>query len=120
MKIPTNGSGNGYYGHETGITSYMDNNLDTEPEVQNPQGIGDGDFSEYLWMENEEEFDKQVFITYKVNTDTISRNLSFFFKFSIGTTTIGRRRINGGVPRGNVRRRKAAREKYKLYRLVYS
>lgn len=57
MKIPNSGSGNGYYGHETGITSYMDNNSDSEPEVQ---GIGDGDFSEYLWMENEEEFDKQV------------------------------------------------------------
>lgn len=57
MKIPNGGSGSGYYGHETGITSYMDNNSDTEPEVQ---GIGDGDFSEYLWMENEEEFDKQV------------------------------------------------------------
>ncbi|XP_029176169.1 polyadenylate-binding protein-interacting protein 2B [Nylanderia fulva] len=57
MKIPNSGSGNGYYGHETGITSYMDNNSDTEPEVQ---GISDDDFSEYMWMENEEEFDKQV------------------------------------------------------------
>lgn len=66
MKIPNGGSGSGYYGHETGITSYMDNNSDTEPEVQ---GIGDGDFSEYLWMENEEEFDKQV--------------LSFFFSYNV-------------------------------------
>ncbi|KAG5345498.1 PAI2B protein, partial [Acromyrmex charruanus] len=58
MKIPNGGSGNGtYYGQETGITSYVDNNSDTEAEVQ---AIGDGDFSEYLWMENEEEFDKQV------------------------------------------------------------
>lgn len=57
MKIP-NGSGNGYYGQENGIIPYADNNSDTEAEVQ---GIGDGDFSEYLWMENEEEFDKQVF-----------------------------------------------------------
>ncbi|EZA58564.1 Polyadenylate-binding protein-interacting protein 2B [Ooceraea biroi] len=58
MKIPNpNGSGNGYYGQESGIIPYADNTIDTEPEVQ---GIGDGDFSEYLWMENEEEFDKQV------------------------------------------------------------
>ncbi|XP_077266692.1 polyA-binding protein interacting protein 2 [Temnothorax americanus] len=58
MKIPNGGPGNGtYYGQETGITSYVDNNSDTEAEVQ---AIGDGDFSEYLWMENEEEFDKQV------------------------------------------------------------
>jgi len=60
MKIPNGGSGNGYYGQETGITSYLDSNSDTEPEMQ---GIGDGDFSEYLWMENEEEFDKQVLET---------------------------------------------------------
>ncbi|XP_020287115.1 polyadenylate-binding protein-interacting protein 2 isoform X2 [Pseudomyrmex gracilis] len=58
MKIPNGGSGNGYYGHETGITaSYVDNSNDPEPEVQ---ATGDTDFSEYLWMENEEEFDKQV------------------------------------------------------------
>lgn len=60
MKIPNNGSGNGYYGHDTGIISYVDNNIDTEAEVQ---ATGDGDFSEYLWMENEEEFDKQVLDT---------------------------------------------------------
>lgn len=58
MKIPNGGSGNGYYGQETGITAYLDSNSDTEPEMQ---GISDGDFSEYLWMENEEEFDKQVY-----------------------------------------------------------
>lgn len=57
MKIPNSGSGNGYYGHENGIIPYMDNNIDTEAEVA---ATGDSDFSEYLWMENEEEFDKQV------------------------------------------------------------
>lgn len=63
MKIPNGGPGNGtYYGQETGITSYVDNSSDTEAEVQ---AIGDGDFSEYLWMENEEEFDKQVLYTAK-------------------------------------------------------
>ncbi|KAI4490650.1 PREDICTED: polyadenylate-binding protein-interacting protein 2 isoform X1 [Polistes canadensis] len=57
MKIPSSGSGNGYYGHENSVITYFDTNLDTEADVQ---GGSDGDFSEYLWMENEEEFDKQV------------------------------------------------------------
>ncbi|XP_035729641.1 polyadenylate-binding protein-interacting protein 2-like isoform X1 [Vespa mandarinia] len=57
MKIPSSGSGNGYYGHENSVITYFDTTLDTETDVQ---GASDGDFSEYLWMENEEEFDKQV------------------------------------------------------------
>lgn len=56
MKIPNGGSGNNY-GHETDIISYMDNNFDSEIDVQ---GTEESDFSEYLWMENEEEFDKEV------------------------------------------------------------
>lgn len=76
MKIPNGGSGSGYYGHETGITSYMDNNSDTEPEVQ---GIGDGDFSEYLWMENEEEFDKQVLFFLLPCKYQIFQNFVFYF-----------------------------------------
>lgn len=63
MKIPNGGSGNGYYGHENGIIPYMDNNIDTEAEVA---ATGDSDFSEYLWMENEEEFDKQVNLMVKM------------------------------------------------------
>lgn len=59
MKIPSSGSGNGYYGHENSVITYFDTTLDTETDVQ---GTNDGDFSEYLWMENEEEFDKQVFL----------------------------------------------------------
>ncbi|XP_003424722.1 polyadenylate-binding protein-interacting protein 2B isoform X1 [Nasonia vitripennis] len=57
MKIPTGGSGNGYYGHESGVISYLDN-----VENDGPEGPaqGEDDFSEYMWMENEEEFDKQV------------------------------------------------------------
>lgn len=57
MKIPSSGSGNGYYGHENSVITYFDTTLDTDTDVQ---GASDGDFSEYLWMENEEEFDKQV------------------------------------------------------------
>lgn len=56
MKIPTGGSGNGYYGHESGVISYLDM-VEVEADVQS---TADGDFSEYMWMENEEEFDKQV------------------------------------------------------------
>ncbi|XP_015437980.1 PREDICTED: polyadenylate-binding protein-interacting protein 2 isoform X2 [Dufourea novaeangliae] len=56
MKIPNSGSGNDY-GHETDIISYMDNNFESDLDVQ---GTEDSDFSEYLWMENEEEFDKEV------------------------------------------------------------
>jgi len=67
MKIPNGGPGNGtYYGQETGITSYVDNNSDTEAEMQ---AIAEGDFSEYLWMENEEEFDKQVSLSLKNHRD---------------------------------------------------
>ena len=74
MKIPSTGSGNGYYGHDNGI-SYLDT-VEGEADVQ---AGGDGDFSEYLWMENEEEFDKQVCY--------ISHNLSihineFDFKYT--------------------------------------
>lgn len=56
MKIPNSGSGNGFYGHDNGVISYLDN-VEAEADVQ---AGGDGDFSEYMWMENEEEFDKQV------------------------------------------------------------
>ncbi|XP_015594824.1 polyadenylate-binding protein-interacting protein 2 [Cephus cinctus] len=55
MKIPNSGSGNGYYGHGTGIIPYLDN-IDEEADAH----VADGDFSEYMWMENEEEFDKEV------------------------------------------------------------
>lgn len=58
MKIPTSGSGNGYYGHENGFILYLDNGIEIEPDIQNSGETTD--FSEYLWMENEEEFDKQV------------------------------------------------------------
>lgn len=59
MKIP-NGSGNGYYGHDSSIISYLSDNSDVGngDDVDSP--TLDGDFSEYMWMENEEEFDKQV------------------------------------------------------------
>ncbi|XP_078033263.1 polyA-binding protein interacting protein 2 isoform X2 [Augochlora pura] len=56
MKIPSSGSGNDY-GTETDIISYMENNYDSELDVPEAE---DSDFSEYLWMENEEEFDKEV------------------------------------------------------------
>lgn len=60
MKIPTSGSGNGYYGHESslGYVSPDDSENGHQDDLDSP--TLDGDFSEYMWMENEEEFDKQV------------------------------------------------------------
>ncbi|KAF5291987.1 hypothetical protein FQA39_LY14148 [Lamprigera yunnana] len=60
--------GNGYYGYEDvshlAETNAMDNSNNppmTEPaEQQQPASNAENDFAEYLWMENEEEFDKQV------------------------------------------------------------
>lgn len=56
MKIPTTFSGNGYYGHENGVIAYIDN----EPIVDEIQPSPEMQFAEYMWMEHEEEFDKQV------------------------------------------------------------
>lgn len=61
MKLPTtNGSGNGYYGHDiSAVLSFMPEAPGgTTNAIESPQP--NGDFSEYMWMENEEEFDKQV------------------------------------------------------------
>lgn len=60
MKIPNSGSGNGYYGHESAVISYLDN-VEAEVNAQSPSD----DFSEYMWMENEEEFDIQVLLNEK-------------------------------------------------------
>jgi hypothetical protein len=58
MKIPN--GGNGYYGHDSSVISYLSDGSDggNGDDVDSP--TLDGDFSEYMWMENEEEFDKQV------------------------------------------------------------
>lgn len=61
MKLPlsdptmpaTNGSGNGYYGQNNHAVVVI---MEQPP----PDPVENGDFSEYFWMENEEEFDKQV------------------------------------------------------------
>ncbi|XP_022184138.1 polyadenylate-binding protein-interacting protein 2 isoform X1 [Nilaparvata lugens] len=59
MKIPTNSSGNGYYGSET-IPPYLSDGSENGHQDDLDSPALDGDFSEYMWMENEEEFDKQV------------------------------------------------------------
>lgn len=51
MKMPTNNSGS-YYGHDP--TFDIDEDFEGVNDVENFED----DFSEYLWMENEEEFDK--------------------------------------------------------------
>lgn len=64
MKIPSSNSiGNGYYNY--GDTYFLDNSENGTPNNSNSieecdSPTTDGDFSEYLWMENEEEFDKEV------------------------------------------------------------
>jgi hypothetical protein len=65
MKIPGSGSGNGYYGHES-VISYISDASElgnANDDLDSP--TTDGDFSEYMWMENEEEFDKEVIIIIK-------------------------------------------------------
>lgn len=58
MKIPSGGGlGNGYYNHDVSIISYLSDS-DESDDFDSP--TLDGDFSEYMWMENEEEFDQQV------------------------------------------------------------
>lgn len=56
MKIPTN---NGFYGYDSSVSYLSDgSDIGNVEDMESPSH--DGDFSEYLWMENEEEFDKQV------------------------------------------------------------
>lgn len=58
MKIPNNGGiGSNYYNHDVGIFQYASDS-DSSDELDSP--TLNGDFSEYMWMENEEEFDEQV------------------------------------------------------------
>lgn len=61
MKLPTSetnapsihsGSGNGYYGQNNTVMVIL--------APPSPDPAQNGDFSEYFWMENEEEFDRQV------------------------------------------------------------
>lgn len=67
MKMPPQKPiGNGYYGYED-ITHVPDSGLEsttTESESDLADDIpptnAENDFSEYLWMEHEEEFDKEV------------------------------------------------------------
>lgn len=66
MKIPSNNAiGNGYYNYgetymldSTGNENGTPANSSSLDECDSP--TTDGDFSEYMWMENEEEFDKEV------------------------------------------------------------
>lgn len=57
MKMPSNTAGNGYYGHSDGAAYDLDD--DEYDAVQDLEANLDDDFSEYYWMENEEEFDKE-------------------------------------------------------------
>lgn len=64
MKIPNFTIGNGYYGYNDTFEAsesdpeeqYMTSSTPSESDVP----AYTGDFSEFLWMENEEEFDEAV------------------------------------------------------------
>lgn len=56
MKIPTEESSNVY----ESSSEFSPDNSEGGNQEGNNSPSADGDFSEYLWMENEEEFDKQV------------------------------------------------------------
>lgn len=68
MKMPPQKPvGNGYYGYEdvshlpgNGIENAAAGTVPGTPDDQSSSNNADNDFAEYLWMENEEEFDKQV------------------------------------------------------------
>ncbi|XP_026465034.1 uncharacterized protein LOC113367662 [Ctenocephalides felis] len=77
MKIPLTppvGNNNGYYNngldfgdhhqHHQAVNNHINNSALHQPQPPQLDELGsprlDEDFSEYLWMENEEEFDKQV------------------------------------------------------------
>ena len=60
MKIPTSPVGNGYYGHGEPPYDIDSDEYETSSNEVSEAGNFDNDFSEYMWMENEEEFDKMV------------------------------------------------------------
>ncbi|XP_968714.2 polyadenylate-binding protein-interacting protein 2B [Tribolium castaneum] len=58
MKMPSNQSSeNGLYDYED--TTYISESIENNG-VEEFNASAEDDFSEYLWMENEEEFDKEV------------------------------------------------------------
>jgi hypothetical protein len=75
MKIP-NGTGSGSYGHDSSVLSYLPHGSDVGSGDDVDLPTLDVDFSEYMWMENEEEFDKQV--SYLVICGGL---LTFIFRF---------------------------------------
>lgn len=60
MKIPIVDPTNIYNNHESPNDFMASENIDSSQPEEGDSPTADDDFSEYLWMENEEEFDKQV------------------------------------------------------------
>lgn len=61
MKLPFSLSGCGGNGYHNYVDSPFDNNdeeIDRTDDLITVESQSDEDFTEYLWMENEEEFDK--------------------------------------------------------------
>uniref|UniRef100_A0A1B6KFZ4 Ataxin-2 C-terminal domain-containing protein n=1 Tax=Graphocephala atropunctata TaxID=36148 RepID=A0A1B6KFZ4_9HEMI len=60
MKIPIIDPTNIYSSHESSGDYLSSDNSDNGHQEENDSAVTNDDFSEYLWMENEEEFDKQI------------------------------------------------------------
>ncbi|XP_059484389.1 polyadenylate-binding protein-interacting protein 2B [Neocloeon triangulifer] len=59
-KVPSS-SGDGFFSPEIIYSSYMSDSGSSESDDFSLESIDfDGEFTEYLWMENEEEFEKEV------------------------------------------------------------
>jgi len=60
MKIPIIDPSNIYSSHESSAGYLSSDNSESGHQEEMNSPTADNDFSEYLWMENEEEFDKQI------------------------------------------------------------
>lgn len=75
MKIPIVDPTNIYNNHESSNDFMASENNDSGQPEEADSPTADDDFSEYLWMENEEEFDKQVIFVCGYIKSMICHNL---------------------------------------------
>lgn len=80
MKIPIVDPTNIYNNHESSNDFMASENNDSSQPEEADSPTADDDFSEYLWMENEEEFDKQVIVICSYIEGMIFCNLFLMIK----------------------------------------
>ena len=66
MKIPADDDYNTTQDNTTTYSLISDHSDSSSASEETDPPTLDGDFSEYMWMENEEEFEKQVYITFSI------------------------------------------------------